>query len=57
MTRYEEFKTALENLGNKITPSVGYMLIMIGIIIYTLISRGGVPAAYTPIPVTPVFIR
>lgn len=54
---FDDFKTALENLANKITPEISYMLIMIVIIVSILISRGGVPAPYTPMPVTPVFIR
>lgn len=57
MKNFDEFKTALENLANRITPEIGYVLIMMIIVASILISRGGVPAPYTPVPVIPVFIR
>lgn len=57
MKDYKDFKTALENLANRVTPSVAYMLVMSLIITSLLVSRGGQPAPYNPRPVTPVFIR
>jgi hypothetical protein len=58
MKNFDDFKTALENIANRITPSIGYVLIMFFIIASILISRAGEPPApYNPIPVTPVFIR
>jgi hypothetical protein len=57
MKNFDDFKTALENIANRITPSIGYVLIMFFIIASILISRGGEPAPYNPRPVIPVFIK
>lgn len=57
MKDFKDFKAALENLSNRITPSIGYMLVMTIIIASILVSRKGEPAPYNPRPVIPVFIK
>ena len=57
MNNFNDFKTALENIANRITPAIGYVGITMFIIASLLLSRGGVPAPYNPIPVIPVYIK